>query len=217
VTAARGLFVPACFAALLLAGCVPWTVRPIGDKEGRKGEARQGFSAPAYVDSIWESRLLPVIAAEAVELAKLLEALRRDADTARREYGRRESEGPYLYLVKGRGRVLSVDRGSARGVLLLDLDPFDGREDARILIGPVIPGTAIRDALPFIHFDQFVNQLEYAEVANELNTRADRLAEAAVGANVAPGRPASFLGVLQEEGQAPAVIPVRLELEDGSR
>ena len=39
----------------------------------------------------------------------------------------------------------------------------DGKPTTVVLqIGPVIFGTALRDALPFIAFGDFVNQIDYA-------------------------------------------------------
>ena len=37
---------------------------------------------------------------------------------------------------------------------------------AAIQIGPVLRGTALRDALEFVRFTDFVNQFEFAGVAN---------------------------------------------------
>src|SRR5207237_1008807 len=49
--------------------------------------------------------------------------------------------------------------------------PFDGKPELFIAVGPAYVGTAIRDAAGFIHFSQFTNQLDYADVATALNNR----------------------------------------------
>ena len=75
-------------------------------------------------------------------------------------------------FVKGRAVVTSVDTRSRVGLALLDLTPADGRADGALQIGPVLRGTALRDALEFVKFGDFVNQIAFAEVATALNERA---------------------------------------------
>ena len=48
--------------------------------------------------------------------------------------------------------------------------PTHGRR-SRIQVGPVLRGTALRDALGFIRFTDFANQFDFAGVANALNDR----------------------------------------------
>jgi predicted lipoprotein len=139
-------------ASLLLSSCVPWTVRPI-EKQGDP-TADRAFDANAFVDTIWQSKVLPAVAA-APDQAALLRAPRTELSGA--------------FLVRGSGRVLRLDTASRAGLLLLDFEPYDGRPDAAIQIGPVLRGTALRDALPFLQFSQFVNQLQFARVGNALN------------------------------------------------
>jgi predicted lipoprotein len=126
--------------------CVPWTVVPIEE------ETTAADDPAAYVESVWESRLLPA----AVRGVALDEA-------------RRQAEG--ATLVSGRGVVLSAEGGSPGGRILVDSEPPDGEADLAILTGPVILGTAVRDSAGFIEFSQFTNQLAYADVAIELNRR----------------------------------------------
>jgi predicted lipoprotein len=174
VAAVTGLFV----------GCVPWTVRPIGESEER---GKGPFDAAAYVDSIWQGKVLPA-AAEA-----------RDLATAPRR------SGPCL--VKGRGRVARVDTASRTGLAFVELD---GGGSAVLQIGPAIRGTVLRDALPFIQFSQFTNQLEFARVGNALNQRAARLL-AQLDERHLQGADVGFSGAAAwEDGQVPEVVPVTL-------
>ena len=105
-------------AFLLLGSCVPWTVRPIDQTDSSSGQART-FDAVRYVDSIWNSRVLPAVAASAVDLREALQA-----------------HPAGCLLVKGEGRVLRVDTSSRSGLMLLDLAPYDGRADAAIVRVP---------------------------------------------------------------------------------
>jgi predicted lipoprotein len=161
---------------LSLSGCTLWTVKSLRPAEGEApvGSAvpgEPGFSPQAYVDAMWESQVLPAAENDSTELGTLLEALRANPDAAKEQYGHREGQRPYNFLVKGEAQVLSVDTASRAGTVKIDLLPGDGQPDATLQVGPVIRGTSIRDALPFIQFNLFVNQLEYAAVSNALSER----------------------------------------------
>jgi predicted lipoprotein len=54
-----------------------------------------------------------------------------------------------------------------------------GDKTVTLVTGPVIAGTAIRDAVGFIDFSQFTNQIDYANVSTELNNhvKTDVVAE----------------------------------------
>jgi predicted lipoprotein len=168
---------------LLLSGCTLWTVRSLHPAAGTESAGstvpgQPDFSAPAYVDSIWQSKVLPTVDENATDLNTLLSALKSDRAGASQKYGHREGQRPYNFLVKGEAKVLSVDTASRAGTIKIDLAPGDGSPDATVQIGPVIRGTSLRDALPFIQFNLFTNQLQYADVSNALN---DRLAKDATG------------------------------------
>jgi predicted lipoprotein len=161
-------------ACLVLSSCVPWTVRPLEDVDDRA----RSFDAAAYVDSIWQSKVLP--AAEAAH-----------------DWNAAHCASPCL--VRGQGRVVRVDTSSRAGMAFLD-------SGIAVQIGPVIRGTALRDALPFIRFSQFTNQLEFARVGNALNDRATQILHTPhVTDDIA------FTGAL-ETGSPVTVVPVTLTL-----
>jgi predicted lipoprotein len=95
-------------------------------------------------------------------------------------------------LKRGEGRVSKVSDGK------LTLD-----SGVAVLTGPVIRGTALRDALPFIQFSQFTNQLEYARVANALNDRAVRVAQAV---QAKTGDTVRYAGAMSADGVVPVVL-----------
>ncbi|MCX6632779.1 MAG: DUF2291 domain-containing protein [Candidatus Solibacter sp.] len=182
---------------LLLAACVPWTVRPIQQAEAGP------FDPARYADSIWRSKVLPVVSASAVDLAQLLAVAPPFSKPV---------------LVKGEGKVVRVDETSRSGLLLLDLAPFDGRPDAALQIGPVIRGTVLRDALPFIQFSQFVNQLDYARAGGALNERALKSALAGVSAAGLAGAIVGFSGAAEPAsgGRPPEIVPLTLTVKRGA-
>ena len=152
----------------LLAGC---EIRPLDPVTGKAiiEEEQQSFDAASFVEENWETRILPSIQDQAIDLPTLLDKLKEDLALASSTYGHREGSRPFTFNIKGSGQVVRIDTTSRAGTLTLAL-----REDLPevvVQIGPVIRGTALRDALPFITFDQFVNQLEYARVSNAMHER----------------------------------------------
>jgi len=185
-------------AAVALVGCVlvscrpPWTIRKIEAQEPATDTAHP-FDAAAYAASIWNSKVVPA-------------AGHGEAFAQARRAG-------HSVLVSGTGRVVRVD--TARQQILLDIAPYDGQPDAEIPAGP-IRGTALRDALPFIQFSQFINQVDFAHASNALDDRAAAVA-AAVLPRVTFGTVLSFAGALDaaDAGSLPQIVPVILTKEPG--
>ncbi len=175
--------------------------RPIDDSGRNTSAARVRFDAATYVESIWPTRVVQTAKTSAVELdSGLLAGTGTPGATI---------------LVRGAGIVSSVDTRSRVGLALVDLTPGDGRPEVALQIGPVLRGTAVRDALPFIRFGDFANQLEFADVANALNARVLRSVLGAFDAGSLQGRPISFWGAMKLDGAAaghlPEVVPVILQ------
>ena len=148
---------------ITLASCVPWTVRPIeSEKQQQSLSVSPGSNPRAYVDAIWDDRLVPAVIKSAVDARVLLDAIRTSSTEARR---------PAYLIVKGEGVVTAVDTRSRVGLALVDVEPPDGRADVSIQIGPVIRGTSLRDATGIVQFSDFVNQLQFADAGNEINNR----------------------------------------------
>jgi predicted lipoprotein len=206
----RGVGTGGTVLALLLvaaAGCKIATVRPLDEKgmpAAGAAPASGPFDAVAFVDSIWQSEVLRALdsAADARTIAGGTASVADDPAPA-----------PGSRVVRGRGRVVDVDTRSRSGTATVALD---GEAHATVVIqvGPVLTGTAIRDALPALGFDRFVNQIQHADVGNELNARVERevlqpLDRAALG-----GRRVRFAGMASfAESGPPTVTPVRLEVE----
>jgi predicted lipoprotein len=120
-------------------------------------------------------------------------------------------------LVKGRARVTSIDLRSRVGLAFLDMGPAAAVRVA-LQVGPVLRGTALRDALPFIRFTDFVNQIDYAAVSSELNERALRSAIGQTAPASLDGKIVSFRGAATTVGRSAAadlieIVPVALQIE----
>jgi predicted lipoprotein len=196
--------------ALLLA-CKIATIRPIESKDD--GNAAQEFDAATYVESLWVEDV-PAALEQAVDLRDFLPAVTADPEAAGVRWGRREGAGPSHVIVKGSGRVLDVDVSSRTGIASVEVELPGGTDQVRLQIGPVLQGTSIRDALPSVSFDQFVNQIQYADVANALNARVEREQLASLEREALGGRRVRFVG-MTALGEDPllTVTPVRLEMD----
>lgn len=205
-------------AALLafgLVSCSPWTVRPIDD--GRSNSAAAATSPSAYVDGMWSTKLLPAVLTTAVDARQLLEAMRQSPAAARTQYARQQPGGAAYWIVKGQGRVITVDSHSRVGLIQLAATPPGARPDISIQCGPLLRGTSLRDATGLVNFSDFANQLQYADVGNELNERVLKTVLAPLPIKALRGRRVSFAGAAPADEGEPAIhdlIPVRLEVEE---
>lgn len=204
--------------ALASTSCVPWTVRPIDSNAGA-AEAVAALNPTAYVNSLWSSKLLPALENSGVDARTFLDAYRKSPAEALSRYGRRDAEGPVYLAVKGEGRVIGIDTRSKVGLALVDVAPLDGKPDVTIQIGPVLRGTSLRDATGLVRFTDFVNQLQFADVANELNDRVLKTVLPPVSVSTLAGKSVSFAGTAGGDvNSTPPIrelMPVRLTAQEG--
>lgn len=198
--------------ACALGGCKVLTI-----EEDRALRARLGgdFDAPRYVDAIWKSKAVPAIDAEAKPLPIVVSAIDRDLDKAGAALGRRVGDGSaWTFVLKGEGVVTKVDTTTPRGSVDVALP---GRV-VRIQTGPVVSETAIRDALPFVTFNDFTDQLAFAEVGRALTAKA-LAGLVPVRDQLQPGRRIRFIGVANVRSAAdPLVVtPVSVTVDERAR
>ena len=191
-------------AIAILAGVLavlqPWTVVPIETTNPPT------FNADDYIESIWHARVVPTARTSAVDLQAFMQKTALG--------GRAPGPPGRAAFVKGTATVVEIDRGSRVGLARLRLAWAPRGHTVAIQIGPVVRGTALRDALDFIRFTDFVNQLEFATVANALNERV--LTDVLGPANVdgLAGREVAFVGAVpaSEAGSALQIVPVELQV-----
>lgn len=158
-------------ACIALAGCkfVPTAEK---HKQASLNSAQtpdKGFDAK--VASLWQAKVLPYAKAKAGNLPDVLTAIRADPDAAGAKYGFRENGGsaPWTLLARAEGKIMAANTESRAATIDIDSDN-DGKADARIQIGPVIRGTTIRDSLDFVNFNDFTNQIDFAQFGKAFNT-----------------------------------------------
>ena len=194
--------------AVALSGCTLATVRSLEEDEA----AKEGFVPENYVEEIWEEQFIPTITEGATEISVLIAALAEDEDAASEEYGNRTSSGPFSFMANGEAVILSVDRSSRVGLAPMDLEPYDGEPDVYLAIGPVLRGNSLRDAVGFIEFNDFTNQIEFGGVSTALKDRvaASLIDETDFDALV--GSTIQFTGAFTyDDPEEVVIVPVNLQ------
>jgi predicted lipoprotein len=168
------------------------------------------FDAKEYAQERYDSEVVPTIQENAQEITDLLPQIIDDPQAAGEKYGHQSgASSPFSYAVKGEGVAGAVD-----GTLLpLTIDGLPDDVQVMLQIGPAINGTALRDATGLVDFNDFLNQIEYANAATELNNKVKSDVLAGFDAKGAEGKTVSFVGAFAY-GSNPAVIqvtPVELE------
>jgi predicted lipoprotein len=183
---------------VLLTACAGIPGIYVVDRPGAPGQSDASkFNADTYVEGIWASKVLPAVQANAVPATTLLPALVSDTKATSQKYGHQAGTGsPYSFLVKGTGTVTQVDDNGAVGTMTVKIAGVD-KIDVSIAIGPAIVSTAVRDAVGFIDFSQFVNQLDYADVATALNTKVKTTVVSSIDPKTIKGKKVAFSGAFQ--------------------
>ncbi|SFV37353.1 Predicted lipoprotein [Devosia crocina] len=191
--------------ALPLSGC---KIVQIADQEAN---APAGFDAAAYADGIWTDEVLPYFSEAARPVDEVVPAITGDFAGAAETYGYRPGEGsPWSFVVSGTGRVLAKNTESRAGTMDVAVEGVE--EPVVVQIGPVIRGNGVRDALPFVAFKDFTNQLEYANAGKALTALAlDNFATNAEA--VAVGDTVTFSGAITMTSASDRILVTPISLE----
>ena len=196
--------------AVLAAIAATTTTVSAGDPAAAAAAGGSTFDAKEYAQEHYDSEVVPTIQKNAQDIAELLPKIIDDPDGTGEEFGHRAGvSSPYAYAVTGEGVAGKVD-----GTLLpVTIDGVPDDVTVMLQIGPAINGTALRDATGLVDFNDFLNQIEYANAATELNNKVKSDVLAGFDAKGAEGKTVSFVGAFAY-GSNPAVIqvtPVELE------
>ena len=209
VLRATALLAWAVFAAPLLTGCKIVPIADVGQVETKT------FDGPAYAQNIWTSKALPFLSSSAKPLPQVLSAIRADLNAAGETFGYRPAtEGsPWTFVVAATGTVTKINTTSRAGTLSLAVEGMAPADEVTVQIGPVVKGNAVRDALPFVSFKDFVNQLEFADAGKALTALA-LAAIAPTVTTIAVGDKVELLGATSPlSAAAPLLVtPVSLKV-----
>ena len=164
------------------------------------------FDPKAFVDGIWESKLIPTIKEKAVDLSLVLGKIKPDDSgftsidsliPITKNYGLITVGEAHVYMVKGKGKVVNVNTKTSIGILELLLDGYTGPIKIKFYIGPRIPSddSSVRDAVGFINFGDFREQTEYGKVGLEINKRSMSQVNLPPDKDTLQGKTINFYGV----------------------
>jgi predicted lipoprotein len=201
-------------AGLAVGGCkivATPAKKVVGADEGNGG----GFDPDAMVNAIWDAKVIPYLSAKAAALPDVMALVRSNPDDAGRKFGYRAKEGnePWTFVVAIDGRIVSAETTSRAATISVDTKG-DGKIAAVVQIGPAMRGTALRDSLDFVSFNDFKNQIDYAQFGKAFNQRVAKTFLAQLPRDSLVGRSVKILGAftLEAGDQPPLVAPAQLTL-----
>jgi predicted lipoprotein len=209
-----------CAAALglgvLLASCkfVPTAeVKAMGDTSLMNGEA--SFDPAKKVASIWASKVIPYFEQKAGPFVEVRDLAAKSPDEAGAKYGyRAKSDGtPWTLMVRIKGTIVAADTESRAATVGVDVTG-QGKTDATVQIGPAMFGTSIRDALSFVSFNDFTNQIDFARYGDAFNNYVNHNTLEKLPRDDLVGRQVTLIGAyaLEATGDPPLVTPVEITI-----
>jgi predicted lipoprotein len=206
-------------AALLLAAITVSSCRFIAtaDIPGLANESAGHGAAPfdpdKSVTSIWAAKVVPYFQKKAGPFVQVQELAAKSPDEAGARFGyRAKSEGaPWTLIVRIDGVIVGANTESRAATIEVDVSG-QAKTDAAIQIGPAIRGTAIRDALDFVSFNDFTNQIDFAQFGKGFNAHVYRETLEKLPRDSLIGRKVSVVGAypLVSTADTPLVTPVEI-------
>jgi predicted lipoprotein len=197
--------------AMALPGCK--IIKTPTAEEKAAETAKSAFDPAAKVEAIWQSQAIPYLQKRAGDLKDVVALATSSPDEAGAKYGntRKQASAPWTYAVKLTGKVIAADTGSRAATIDVDADG-DGKADAKVQIGPAVRGTALRDTLEFVNFNEFKNQIEWAQFGKAFNERINTSLLAPLPRDGLSGKTVVVTGAfpLPASGQLPLVTPAEI-------
>jgi predicted lipoprotein len=207
-----------------------FTVVPIAQVEQQK--ISEAFDPVAYVDGIWDSKIIPTINSEAEDLTDILSAMQPDAQgiaskedliKVAEQYGLITVGEAHVYLVKGEAQVVSINDETSLGVMEIIPSGYTGPIKVVVYIGPRIPSdeTSVRDGVGFITFGDFKEQTEFGKVGAEINKRVLDEAFTNIDKDQLIGKTITFYGAMtirtfnlvNIDLKKITIVPVKIEIK----
>lgn len=168
----------------------------------------------ARLDETYEEQLLPLINNRALDIADFQQEIADGLAAAGEKHANRGAGqgAAWNFAVKGAGTITAAKLDTSARTLDVDTNG-DGDADITVQLGPVIRGTALRDAAPFYNFDDFRDQIEFAKLARAINDETKAMLS--VPDNISVGETVEFLGVvpLKKETDKLVLTPIEIEIK----
>jgi predicted lipoprotein len=202
-------------AALVVGTAALGGCKFIKTEDEKKAEAAEAFNPDRLVAEIWDSKVLPYLDKRAGTFQQVSALAASDLDAAAAKYGHKEKQGnaPWTFAAKVDGTITGAETKSRSAYVEVDVDQ-DGKADIRVAIGPAIRGTAIRDSLDFVNFNEFKNQIEWAQYGKSFNTHVNKALLEKLPRDNLVGKTLKATGAypLPAKGQLPQFVPVTITI-----
>jgi predicted lipoprotein len=194
--------------AIIVIVIAAFNVKVVGLDEVAAADAAQQFDPAAYAEEHYSTDIAPAVEADAIDLATLLADLEGGADEA--DFGNTSgASSAFAFPVTFTG----VAGDLTAPVLPVTVDGVPKGTTVQVQVGPAVSGTALRDVTGTVDFNDFTNQLEYQNVANELNNMVKTEVLADFDAAAASGKTITVTGAFLRVNPAlVSVVPVSIEV-----
>jgi predicted lipoprotein len=203
-------------ACLLFTSC---TIVPIDPDAGERRDVisagERAVDMDEYMATYLDSVIIPEIEERRVSFSQLLDAAQNSWNDAGELFGEKKGTigAIYNFIVHDTGVVKEVNTESRNGFIIIELENYQTNYEIRISIGPVLRGTAIRDSIKFVDFNQFVNQMDFAELANTFNRLGNENVLENVNIENLLGQTIEFTGSFGEpDDNEISIMPIFMEV-----
>lgn len=152
-------------AALALTGCRIVSQQELADLKNPPNPKM------ADIAQLYQQKIVPQLVSEAKPLDGLMKdlAAAKDFDSACQQFGyRMQSESPCVFTVRVKGSVEQVNTTSRSGKMIVrDVSGVS----APVQIGPIIRGTALRDAYKGASYQDFNDQVLFGDFGRGINNQ----------------------------------------------
>lgn len=183
-------------------------IKASGQKNGISA-SRSNFNAEEFVEESWSTGVIPYFENNQINANELLTKIQQTNLEVVGEESGIQNGSSWNFIVNGKGKVVTVNTESRKGTAEIDVEPFDGKADFILQVGPVFEGYAIRDVLDFVKFDDFSNQIEWSQLGSGLNTKMYQ--ENLEGVTLENGVELDFTGVLTAGKSSKLLTPVIIQ------
>ena len=203
--------------ACSLAGC---KILPTPTEEDKAAAAAEAFNPDQMVEEMWAPKVLPYLEGKAGAFQEVSRSLAKaDREGRRREIRQSPEAGQFaLDLCRDRleGKIVASNTQSRAATIDVDVDG-DGKADLRVQIGPAMRGTALRDALDFVDFNAFKNQIDFAQFGKSFNTYVNTTVLSKLPREELDGSTVKLLGAYVPGSGADLPLMTPAEAESGRR
>jgi predicted lipoprotein len=209
-------YAAAIVAGLLLASC---RFIPTGDVPALANAAAPNgagsFDPDKMVASIWLAKVVPYFEMKAGSFVEVRDLAAKSPDEAGARFGYRakSEDTPWTLMVKLDGVIIAAETESRASTISVDASG-QGKSEVIVQIGPAMRGTAIRDALDFVSFNDFTNQIDFARYGKAFNNYVNHTTLEKLPRDALIGRKVTVLGAYPfvSSAETPLVTPVEVSI-----